>query len=127
MFTLFPSCLRFCRVDENGFNQIRDGGWRQVTGFLPKRGDSVPNACPGGVDGGLQVYGGFLEFVNPTLELAMTALFRISLFLMLAGMGMGDIVVASVGLVGLCGGAVVLSVRQDEGEGREVVESEFIA
>lgn len=59
----------------------------------------------------------------------MTALFRISLFLMLAGMGMGDIVVASLGLVGLCGRAVVLSVRQGEGEGegRKVGESEFIA
>lgn len=98
-------------------------------GFLPKRGDSVPKACPAGVDGGLQGYGGFLEFVNPALEMAMTALFRISLFLMLAGMGMGmgDIVVASLGLVGLCGRAVVLSVRQDEGEGRKVGESEFIA
>ncbi|MEE1888592.1 hypothetical protein [Pseudomonas carassii] len=56
----------------------------------------------------------------------MTALFRISLFLLLAGMGIGDIVVASVGLIGLCGGAVVLSVRQDS-EGREVQKSEFIA
>lgn len=56
----------------------------------------------------------------------MTAVFRISLVLMLAGMGMGDIVVASVGLLGLCAGAVVLSIRQDA-----VVlaarESEFIA
>ncbi|UVM18887.1 hypothetical protein LOY42_11480 [Pseudomonas sp. B21-023] len=60
----------------------------------------------------------------------MTALFRINLVLMLAGMGMGDIVVASVGLLGLCAGAVVLSVRQDEGEGEgaEVTgETEFIA
>ncbi|PZW74533.1 hypothetical protein DFS21_11536 [Pseudomonas sp. 2848] len=58
----------------------------------------------------------------------MTALFRISLVLMLAGMGMGDIVVASVGLLGLCAGAVVLSVRQDEGEVAEVTgETEFIA
>lgn len=58
----------------------------------------------------------------------MTALFRISLVLMLAGMGMGNIVVASVGLLGLCAGAVVLSVRQDEGEDAEVTgESEFIA
>ncbi|MBI6899279.1 hypothetical protein JET64_20945 [Pseudomonas putida] len=57
----------------------------------------------------------------------MTTLFRISLILLLAGMGMGDIVVASVGLVGLCGGAVVLRVRQDDGEVRGGGESEFIA
>ncbi|MCF1487292.1 hypothetical protein LZ838_07955 [Pseudomonas sp. AA27] len=57
----------------------------------------------------------------------MTTLFRISLILLLAGMGMGDILVASVGLVGLCGGAVVLSVRQDDGEVRGGGESEFIA
>ncbi|WP_173862480.1 MULTISPECIES: hypothetical protein [unclassified Pseudomonas] len=56
----------------------------------------------------------------------MTALFRISLVLMLAGMGMGDIVVASVGLLGLCAGAVVLSIRQDE-SAQVSRESEFIA
>jgi len=56
----------------------------------------------------------------------MTALFRISLVLLLAGMGMGDIVVASIGLLGLCAGAVVLSIRQDQGV-HASRESEFIA
>ncbi|MGE6825131.1 hypothetical protein [Pseudomonas soli] len=56
----------------------------------------------------------------------MTAVFRISLVLMLAGMGMGDIVVASVGLLGLCAGAVMLSIRQDA-VAQPARESEFIA
>ncbi|PYC12017.1 hypothetical protein DMX06_24920, partial [Pseudomonas mosselii] len=59
-------------------------------GFLPKRADSVPNAFSVAVSGGAGGYGGSSEFARLALEMAMTALFRISLFLMLAGMGMGD-------------------------------------
>lgn len=38
---------------------------------------------------------------------------RLSLLLLVAGMLLGDIVVASVGLVGVCGAALYLSIRED--------------
>ncbi|QXI36563.1 hypothetical protein [Pseudomonas xantholysinigenes] len=56
----------------------------------------------------------------------MTTVFRISLLLLLAGVFLGDIVVASIGLAGLCGGAVYVSILQDA-EAPAPVESEFIA
>ncbi|WP_166887387.1 hypothetical protein [Pantoea sp. Cy-639] len=43
----------------------------------------------------------------------MTTLNRISLLTLLAGMLLGDIVIASVGLLGLCAAAVYLNMRQD--------------
>lgn len=56
----------------------------------------------------------------------MVMLFRISLLLLLAGMLLGDIVLASIGLIGICGGAVYTSVRQDAQE-PDPVESQFTA
>ncbi|MCI0915107.1 hypothetical protein ACIPZC_15800 [Pseudomonas sp. NPDC089743] len=38
---------------------------------------------------------------------------RLSLLTLLAGMLLGDIVIASVGLLGVCGAAVYLDIRQD--------------
>lgn len=56
----------------------------------------------------------------------MTTVFRISLLLLLAGLLLGDIVVASIGLAGLCGGAVYASILQDA-EAPAPVEAPFIA
>ncbi|AGZ35341.1 hypothetical protein C4Q28_13990 [Pseudomonas sp. SWI6] len=46
-------------------------------------------------------------------ELAMTTLSRLSLLVLVLGMVLGDIIVASVGLVGLCGAAVYFTLKQD--------------
>ena len=43
----------------------------------------------------------------------MTLFNRLSLLLLIAGMLLGDIVIASVGLVGVCGAALYLSIRED--------------
>jgi hypothetical protein len=66
------------------------------------------------------------ESISTASESAMTTIFRISLLLLLAGVFLGDIVVASIGLAGLCGGAVYVSILQDA-EAPAPVESEFIA
>ncbi|MDH0649876.1 hypothetical protein N5D48_20660 [Pseudomonas sp. GD03858] len=57
----------------------------------------------------------------------MTTLFRLSLLLLIIGMVLGDIVLASLGLVGLCAGAVYLDVRQDSQAQPEAGESQFTA
>ncbi|PAV70325.1 hypothetical protein WR25_07302 [Diploscapter pachys] len=97
-----------------------------MASFVPKQAHTLPNppSCP--VPRPSERYGDTSDFARPALEIVMTALFRISLVLMLAGMGMGDIVVASVGLLGLCAGAVMLSIRQDA-VAQPARESEFIA
>ncbi|MDH0303231.1 MULTISPECIES: hypothetical protein [unclassified Pseudomonas] len=56
----------------------------------------------------------------------MTALFRLSLLLLVIGMLLGDIVLASLGLIGLCGGAIYLDIRQDS-QAPGAGESEFTA
>ncbi|WP_277459335.1 hypothetical protein [Pseudomonas entomophila] len=43
----------------------------------------------------------------------MTTLSRLSLLALIVGMLLGEIVLASLGLAGLCGAAVYLDVRQD--------------
>ncbi|MDH1574212.1 MULTISPECIES: hypothetical protein [Pseudomonas] len=51
---------------------------------------------------------------NPTAkEVAMALFCRLSLLTLLAGMLLGDIVIATVGLVGVCAAAVYLDIRQD--------------
>lgn len=55
----------------------------------------------------------------------MTTLSRLSLLVLIVGMVLGDIIVASVGLVGLCGAAVYLTVKQDEEV--EPTKPEFLA
>lgn len=43
----------------------------------------------------------------------MTTLSRLSLLVLVLGMVLGDIIVASMGLVGLCGAAVYFTLKQD--------------
>ncbi|MBF8720384.1 MULTISPECIES: hypothetical protein [Pseudomonas] len=56
----------------------------------------------------------------------MTTLFRLSLMLLIIGMILGDIVLASVGLCGVCGLAVYDSIEQDA-QAAPPAESDFIA
>lgn len=56
----------------------------------------------------------------------MATLFRITVFLLLVGMLLGDILLASVGLVGVCSLAVYTSIQQDK-QAAGPVESEFLA
>ncbi|MFJ4156336.1 hypothetical protein ACIPZF_16250 [Pseudomonas sp. NPDC089752] len=44
----------------------------------------------------------------------MTTLFRISVLVLIAGMLLGDIVLASFGLVAVCGLAVYSNIQEDE-------------
>lgn len=66
------------------------------------------------------------DAITTAQERAMTTVFRISLLLLLAGLLLGDIVVASIGLAGLCGGAIYASILQDA-EARAPAEAQFIA
>ncbi|MFK3683328.1 hypothetical protein [Pseudomonas sp. NPDC088890] len=56
----------------------------------------------------------------------MTTLFRITVFLLVVGMLLGDILLASVGLVGVCSLAVYTSIQQDK-QAACPAESEFLA
>ncbi|MDZ3991948.1 hypothetical protein [Pseudomonas sp. Teo4] len=55
----------------------------------------------------------------------MTTLSRLSLLILIVGMVLGDIIVASVGLVGLCGAAVYFTLQQDAEV--EATKPEFLA
>jgi len=56
----------------------------------------------------------------------MTTLFRISVLLLIAGMLLGDLLLASVGLAGVCGIAVHGNLQQDK-HAACPPESEFLA
>ncbi|WP_172402978.1 hypothetical protein [Pseudomonas putida] len=56
----------------------------------------------------------------------MTTLFRLSLMLLIVGMILGDIVLATVGLCGVCGLAVYNTIQQDA-KAEPPAESDFIA
>ncbi|MBA6118028.1 hypothetical protein JET76_23225 [Pseudomonas putida] len=43
----------------------------------------------------------------------MTLFCRLSLLILIAGTLLGNIVIASIGLVGLCGAAVYIDIRKD--------------
>lgn len=60
------------------------------------------------------------------MEAVMTTLFRASLLLLIVGMILGDIVLASVGLCGVCGIAVHGTIQQDA-RAEPPAESDFIA
>jgi len=71
-------------------------------------------------------YGEALETIASASEAVMTTLFRITVFLLLVGMLLGDILLASVGLVGVCSLAVYTSIQQDK-QAACPAESEFLA
>lgn len=56
----------------------------------------------------------------------MTTFFRASLLLLIVGMIMGDIMLASVGLCGVCGIAIHNTVQQDA-RAEPPAESDFMA
>lgn len=56
----------------------------------------------------------------------MTTLYRISLLLLIVGMILGDIVLASTGLFSVCGLAIHSSVERDA-QAEPPAESDFIA
>ncbi|ANY86688.1 MULTISPECIES: hypothetical protein [Pseudomonas] len=56
----------------------------------------------------------------------MTTLFRASLLLLIVGMILGDIMLASVGLCGVCGIAIHNTVQQDA-RAEPPAESDFMA
>jgi len=60
------------------------------------------------------------------MEAAMTTLFRASLLFLIVGMILGDIVLASVGLCGVCGIAIHTTVQQDA-QAEPPAESDFMA
>nr|WP_315404762.1 hypothetical protein [uncultured Pseudomonas sp.] len=56
----------------------------------------------------------------------MTLFCRLSLLLLIVGMLLGEIVLASVGLVGVCGAALYISIREDTPQ-PPPAEPEFLA